>query len=141
MAEICRLFRYKRTKCYKIHLSPPKKKEENEIPFDGGHYIRSEIDNVDLKKSNLARNVTAKNITKEYRNIARKTPYKVPNVVLEEPSNAEDIDRVDTIEILDDIDTFQPVKNAQLAAKKISKKRKKGEKQKTEKANLSCLEK
>ena len=57
--------------------------------------------------------------------MARKTPYKVPNIVLEEPSKAEDIDRVDTIETLDDIVTLQPDKNAQLAAKKISEKYKK----------------
>ena len=36
-------------------LTPhPPQNEENEIPSDGGHYIRSKIDNVDLKKSNLA---------------------------------------------------------------------------------------
>ena len=57
--------------------------------------------------------------------MARKTPYKVPNIVLEEPAKAEDIDRVDTIETLDDILTLQPDKNAQLAAKKISEKYKK----------------
>ena len=44
--------------------------------------------------------------------MARKTPYKVPNIVLEETSNAEDIDRVDTIETLDNIATLQPGKNA-----------------------------
>ena len=54
--------------------------------------------------------------------MARKTPYKVLNIVLEEPSNAKDIDRVDTIETLDDTTTLQPGKNAQLAAKKISQK-------------------
>ena len=95
-----------------------KKKEENEIFSDGG----SEIDNVDLKKSNLATKITAKNIIKKYRNMARKTPYKVLNIVPEEPSNAEDIDRVDTIETLDDTATLQPGKKAQLAAKKISEK-------------------
>ena len=54
--------------------------------------------------------------------MARKTPYKVPNIVLEETSNAEDIDRVDAIETLDNIATLQPGKNAQLTAKKISEK-------------------
>ena len=96
----------------------PRKKEENEIFSDGG----SEIDNVDLKKSNIATKIAAKNIIKKYRNMARKTPYKVLNIVLEEPSNAEDIDRVDTIETLDDTATLQPGKKAQLAAKKISEK-------------------
>ena len=57
--------------------------------------------------------------------MARKTHYKVPNIVLEEPSKAEDIERVDTIKTLDDIATLQPGKNAQLAAKKISEKYKK----------------
>ena len=41
---------------------PPKKTEENKIPTDAGHYIRSEIDATDLKKSNLASKITAKNI-------------------------------------------------------------------------------
>ena len=57
--------------------------------------------------------------------MARKTHYKVPNIVLEEPSKAEDIERVDTIKTLDDIATLQPGKNAQLAAKKIREKYKK----------------
>ena len=46
-------------------------------------------------------------------------------MVLEEPSNTEDIDRIDTIETLEDIASLQPGKNAQLAAKKISEKYKK----------------
>ena len=52
--------------------------------------------------------------------MARKRPYKVPNIVLEESSNTEELDRIETIETLDDIATLQPGKNAQLAAKKIS---------------------
>ena len=47
----------------------------------------------------------------------RNRPY-----VLEEPTNAEDLDRIDTKETLEDIASLQPSKNAQLAAKKISKK-------------------
>ena len=42
-------------------------------------------------------------------------------MVLEDPSNAEDADRIDTIETLENIATLQPGKNAQLAAKKIVK--------------------
>ena len=57
--------------------------------------------------------------------MARKRPYKVPNIVLEESSNTEELDRIETIETLDDIATLQPRKNAQLAAKKISDKHKK----------------
>ena len=47
----------------------------------------------------------------------RNHPY-----VLEEPTNAEDLGRIDTKETLEDIASLQPSKNAQLAAKKISKK-------------------
>ena len=57
--------------------------------------------------------------------MARKRPYKVPNIVLEESSNTEELDRIEKIETLDDIATLQPGKNAQLAAKKISEKHKK----------------
>ena len=57
--------------------------------------------------------------------MARKRPYKVPNIVLEKSSNTEELDRIETIETLDDIATLQPGKNAQLAAKKISEKHKK----------------
>ena len=57
--------------------------------------------------------------------MARKRPHDIPNVVLEEPSNTEDIDRIDTIETLEDIATLQPGKSALLAAKKISEKYKK----------------
>ena len=46
-------------------------------------------------------------------------------MVLEDPSNAEDVDRIDTIESLENIASLQPGKNAQLAAKKISEKYKK----------------
>lgn len=53
----------------------PKQKLENKIPYDSGHFIRSEIDEADLRKSNLGTKITAKNIVKKYRNISRKTPY------------------------------------------------------------------
>ena len=47
------------------------------------------------------------------------------HIALEEPTNAENIDRTDKIETLEDIVILQPGRNAQLAAKKISKKYKK----------------
>ena len=85
---------------------PPKKTEENKIPTDAGHYIRSEIDATDLKKSNLASKITAKNIVNKYRKMERKRPYKVSDIVLEEPSKTEEPDRIDTIETLGDIATL-----------------------------------
>lgn len=54
----------------------------------------------------------------KYRKMLRNRPYNV----LEEPTNAEDLDRIDTKETLEDIASLQPSKNAQFAAKKISKK-------------------
>ena len=102
---------------------PPKK--TNEPSTDVGHYIRSEIDNVNLKQSNLATKITAKNIIKKYRNLARKKPYKTPSISYTEPANAEEIDRTDTIETLEDIASLQPGKSAQLVVKKISEKYKK----------------
>ena len=98
---------------------PPKKTNDINIPADTGHFIRSEIDSTDLKKSNLAAKIKAKKIVDKYRKAARKRQYTVPNVVLEAPSNTEDIDRIDTIEMLEDIAALQPGKNAQLAATKI----------------------
>ena len=56
-----------------------------------------------MKKSNLAANIKAKKIVDKYRKAARKRQYTVPSVVLEAPSNTEDIDRIDTIEMLEDI--------------------------------------
>ena len=96
----------------------PKKTEENKILSDAGHYIRSKIDATDLKKLNLPSKTTAKNIVNKYRKMARKRPYKVPDIVLEEPSNTEEIDKVDKTETLEDIAPLQPGKSAQLAAKK-----------------------
>ena len=103
----------------------PKKTEENKILSDAGHYVRSKIDTTDLKKLNLPSKMTAKNIVNKYRKMARKRPYKVPDIVLEEPSNTEEIDKVDKTETLEDIAPWQPGKSAQLAAKKIGEKYKK----------------
>ena len=104
---------------------PPKKTEENKIPADAGHFIRSEIEATDLNKSDLATEIKGKNIVNKYRKMARKRPYKVPDIVLEEPSNTEEIDKVDKTETLEDIAPWQPGKSAQLAAKKIGEKYKK----------------
>ena len=103
----------------------PRKTEENKILSDAGHYIRSKIDATDFKKMNLPSKITAKNILNKYRKMARKRSYKVPDIVVEEPSNTEEIDKVDKTETLEDIAPLQPGKSAQLAAKKISEKYKK----------------
>ena len=65
--------------------------------------------------------------------MGRNCPYNIPNRVLEEPSNTEELDQIDAIETLDDVATLQPGKNAQLAAKKISEKYKKNERDKYKK--------
>ena len=65
--------------------------------------------------------------------MGRNRPYNIPNIVLEEPSNTEELDQIDAIETLDDVATLQPGKNAQLAAKKISEKYKKNERDKYKK--------
>ena len=101
---------------------PPKKTEENKIPADAGHFIRSEIEVTNLKKSDLATKITAKNIVNKDRKTERKRPNKVPGIVLEEPSNTEEIDKIDTIETLEDIAALQPGRNAQLAVKKNKRK-------------------
>lgn len=100
----------------------PKKPDENKPSTDTGHYIRSETDNFDLKKSDLATKITAKNIIEKYRNLDRKKPYKVSPLSILDLTNAEEIDRFDTIETLEDIASLQPGKSVQLAAKKISEK-------------------
>ena len=41
---------------------PPKKKTENKIPGDAGHFIRTEIENTDFKNENL---VTKKRETRK----------------------------------------------------------------------------
>ena len=71
------------------------------------HFIRTEIDLADYKKENLA--------TKIRRNKYIRKPYKK----MVETNN---IDKDETIQILDDIAILEPGKNAQIAAKKISKK-------------------
>ena len=125
MVKNCRVFGHKRQDAINYIYVPPKKAEENKILSDAVHYIRSEIDSTDLKKSSLTSKITAKNVVNKYRKMARKRPYNVPNIGLQGPSNTEELDRIDAIETLDDIAALQPGRNVQLAAKKISQKYKK----------------
>ena len=69
-------------------FAPPKKTTRNNIPADAGHFIQSERNSRDLKKSNLATKTTAKKIVDKYRKQARKRPYTVQSIVLQDPSNA-----------------------------------------------------
>ena len=78
-----------------------------------------------MKQSSLATKITAKNIIKKYRNLARKKPYKIPSISYAEPENTEEIHRTDAVETSENIASLQPSKSAQLAAKKISEKYKK----------------
>ena len=85
---------------------PPKKKTENKIPADAGHFIRTEIENTDFKNENL--------VTKKTRNKKDRTLYSNKNN-----------DTSETLKLLDDIAVMEPGKSAQIAAKKIQKKYKK----------------
>ena len=88
---------------------PPKKKTENKIPGDAGHFIRTEIENTDFKNENL--------VTKKTRNKKDRTPYS--------NKNNNNNDTSETLKLLDDIAVMEPGKSAQIAAKKIQKKYKK----------------
>ena len=93
---------------------PPKKEDKNNIPGDAGHFIRNEIDSTDFKKENLASKTRKSKKTRKW--------Y--------EPAKKEDLPKTgnnyaETINILDDIASLQPGKNAQIEAKKISEKYKK----------------
>ena len=46
---------------------PPRKKTENKIPGDTGHFIRTEIDDTDFKNESL--------VTKKKKNKKDRTPY------------------------------------------------------------------
>lgn len=87
---------------------PPKKKSENKIPGDAGHFIRTEIDYTNFKNENL--------ITKRTRKNKDKTPYSRKTT---EPKSNE------TIKILENIAVLEPGKSAQIAAKMIREKYKK----------------
>ena len=88
---------------------PPKKESTDGL----GHFIRTEIDSTDFKKENL--------VSKVRKNKTRKL-YISTTKIEDVPKDSE---TADTIKTLEDIATFEPGKNAQLAAKKISKKYKK----------------
>ena len=90
---------------------------KNKIPYDARHFIQTEIDSTDLKKSNLASKIPSKKRKQD-----KKVPYTVPTVDLDKPGNANDLDNVETIKALEDIASLQPGRNAHFAAKKISKK-------------------
>ena len=113
---------------------PPKNMLKNKIPYNAGHFMRTEIDSTDLKKSNLAPKIPS---IKRKRD--KKVPYTVPTVNLDKPENAEDLDNIETIEALVDIASLQPGRNAQLAAKKISKKYQKIKEATTKKISLKFL--
>ena len=93
---------------------PPKKEDKNNIPGDAGHFIRNEIDSTDFKKENLASKTRKSKKTRKWYEPIEKE---------ELPKTGDDY--ADTINILDDIASLQPGKNAQIAAKKISEKLKK----------------
>ena len=40
--------------------------------------------------------------------MGRKTPHAVPQISLTEPTNSEEMDRVETIEMLEDVATLKP---------------------------------
>ena len=69
-------------------FAPPKKTTQNNIPANAGHFIQSERNSRDLKKTNLAKKKTAKRIVDKYRKQARKRPCTVQSIVLQDPSNA-----------------------------------------------------
>ena len=93
-------------------FAPPKKKTENTIPGNAGHFIRTEIENTDFKNENL--------VTKKTRNKKDRTPYSNKN---NKNNNSNDTSK--TLKLLDDIAVMEPGKSAQIAAKKIQKKYKK----------------
>ena len=78
--------------------------------------------------SKTATQLAAKKLVRKYRILATRKPCKRPSPVVDgaEPENDEISDREDTINTLETIAVLQPDKNAQLAAKKsVKKKRKK----------------
>ena len=91
---------------------PPKKEDKNNIPGAAGHFVRTEIYSTDFKKENLASKVRRNKTKKPYLDLKKWQPEV-------EDKTAE------TINILQDIATLQPGKNAQITAKKISEKYKK----------------
>ena len=91
---------------------PPKKEDKNNIPGDAGHFVRTEIDSTDFKIENLASKIRKSKKTKNW--------YE-PTDKKDLPKTGDDL--TDTINILDDIASLNPGKNAEIAAKKISEKK------------------
>ena len=87
---------------------PPKKEDSNQIPWDAGHFIKTEIDNTGFKNENLA--------SKDIRKKGVRKPYL---------KTKKDRNKNETIKILESIAILEPGKNAQIAAKKINDKYKK----------------
>ena len=85
---------------------PPKNETANNIPSNAGHFLRTKIDSTDFKNKNLT--------TKIRKNKAKK-PY------LFEKNIPKDLKTNETMQLLDEISTLEPGKNAQLAAKKLVK--------------------
>ena len=84
---------------------PPKKEDSHQIPWDAGHFIKTEIDNTDFKNGNLA--------SKDIRKKGVRKPYL---------KTKKDRNENETIKILENIAILEPGKNAQIAAKKINDK-------------------
>ena len=85
----------------------PKDVRENDIPYDAEHFICTEIESTDFKKSNLASKMTSSKNKK-----IKKIPYTTSTVNLTEPTNAESLDKKDMIGTLENIASLQPGKNA-----------------------------
>ena len=83
---------------------PPKKEKTNNIIPHSAHFM-SETDSTDFKKENLPSKVRKKKIKKPYLNIKEWRP-KVKDEIKE------------TIDVLEEISSLNPGKNAQIAAKK-----------------------
>ena len=91
---------------------PPKKIETNNIPADSAHFIRTEIDSTDFNKENLVTKKRRQKRKKMHLNIKKWRP-KVKDEIKE------------TTNVLEEIVSHNPGKNALITAKKISDKYKK----------------
>ena len=88
---------------------PPKKKTENKIPGDAGHFVRTEIENTDFKNENL--------VTKKTRNKKDRTPYS--------NKNNNNNDTSETLKLLDALQLRNQVKVLKLQLKRCKKSIKK----------------
>ena len=89
----------------KYMFVPAKNETTNNIPGDAVHFSRTEIDSTDFKKEDLTSKI-------------KKNKGRKPYVFKEKKEMPAD----ETIQLLNDIATLEPGKNAQLAAKNISEK-------------------